>query len=163
MTIPTTLFAAACKGGGFLACPPGICIWKGTTDAAGNCSPTITGINDIWLIVAAVIEFCSRIAVLVAVFFVMYGGVKYITNHITSNPAPEELVKARRSIFNALIGCSGCHGGGWNSPIYCRRNQLMFNKLLGASLWFAAAIPMQGMVGKRARRAFQKLPPQFSA
>ena len=64
----------------------------GNTDAAGNCAPVMSGINDIWLIVAAIIEILTRIAVLVAVFFVMYGGVKYITSHITSNPAPEELV-----------------------------------------------------------------------
>ena len=104
MTIPTTLFAAACKGGGLLGLPTWYMYLEGATDAAGNCSPAITGINDIWLIVAAIIEILLRIAVLVAVFFVMYGGVKYITSHITSNPAPEELVKARRSIFNALIG-----------------------------------------------------------
>ena len=55
MTIPTTLFAAACKGGGLIGLPTWYMYLEGTT-AAGNCSPAITGINDIWLIVAAVIE-----------------------------------------------------------------------------------------------------------
>ncbi len=66
--------------------------------------PTIAGINDIWLIVAAIIEILLRIAVLVAVMFIIYGGFKYITSSMTSSPMPEELVRARRSIINALVG-----------------------------------------------------------
>lgn len=73
-------------------------------DDAGHCMPTIAGINDIWLIVAAIIEILLRIAVLVAVMFIIYGGFKYITSSMTSSPMPEELVRARRSIINALVG-----------------------------------------------------------
>lgn len=103
MIVPTT-FAAACSGGGFLGMPTWYMYLDSTIDGAGNCAPTMTGINDIWLVVAAIIEILLRVAVLIAIIFVMYGGFKYITSHITSSPAPEELVRARRSIFNALIG-----------------------------------------------------------
>ena len=83
----------------------------------------------------------------------MYGGVKCITSHITSNPAPEELVKARRSIFIAVGLLIAMVAAGAVQYIY-RRNQLMFNKLP----WLACGLPppyRAGMVGKRARRAYQ--------
>ena len=64
------------------------------------CTPTIAGLGDIWLIVAAAIEILLRIAGLVAVAMVIYGGVQYIT----SQGEPEQAKKARGTIIDALIG-----------------------------------------------------------
>lgn len=91
--------ANACGDGGF----PGFPTWYAylqTTNVDGNCTPTISGLNDIWLVVAAVIEILLRVAALVAVFFVIYGGVKYII----SQGNPDETTQARMTIINAMIG-----------------------------------------------------------
>jgi hypothetical protein len=73
----------------------------GETDpTSGACMPAIHGINDIWLIVAAIIEILLRIAALAAVIIIIYGGVQYIT----SQDNPESTSKARGTIINALLG-----------------------------------------------------------
>jgi hypothetical protein len=64
------------------------------------CIPQIRAINDVWLIVAAVVEMLLRIAALAAIGFVLYGGVMYIM----SQGEPEKTAKAKDTIFNALIG-----------------------------------------------------------
>jgi len=64
------------------------------------CTPQVTGLSDIWLIVAAAIEILLRVAAIAAVFMVIYGGVKYIT----SQGEPEATTKARGTIINALVG-----------------------------------------------------------
>jgi hypothetical protein len=57
-------------------------------------------LTDIWLIVAAIIEIALRIAAIVAVIFIIYGGFSYTT----SQGDPEGTAKARGTIVNALIG-----------------------------------------------------------
>jgi type IV secretion system pilin len=64
------------------------------------CSPSITNLSDIWLIVAAVIEMLLRIAALAAIAFVIVGAVKYVT----SQGEPEKTSKARSTIISALVG-----------------------------------------------------------
>ncbi|HVS58449.1 MAG TPA: hypothetical protein VHD60_01790 [Candidatus Saccharimonadales bacterium] len=63
-------------------------------------SPSIKGIGDIWLIVAAAINILLRLAALVAVFGVLYGGVLYVT----SQGEPEKNAKARSALVYALGG-----------------------------------------------------------
>ena len=58
------------------------------------------GITDIWLVVAAVIDILLRIAALVAVGFIVVGGVSYVT----SQGEPDRTKTALRTIINALIG-----------------------------------------------------------
>lgn len=53
-----------------------------------------------WLIGFAVIEILLRVAGLVAVGYVIYGGFRYIT----SQGEPDNLKNARNTIINALIG-----------------------------------------------------------
>lgn len=65
-----------------------------------NCQPTINSLSDIWLIVAAVIEILLRLASLVAVVFVIYGGIAFIV----SQGSPDQTTKARTTIIDALIG-----------------------------------------------------------
>lgn len=73
-----------------------------TTEVDGEtvCSPQLTGLADVWLIVLAVVEILLRLAVLVAVAFVLIGGFKFIT----SRGNPDKIQSARNSVQDALIG-----------------------------------------------------------
>jgi ABC-type Fe3+ transport system permease subunit len=95
----TQLFTnfAAIKCSHFLGFPT----WYEYIHASDSCSNIqITGINDIWLIVAAAIEILLRVAGIFAVAFVIYGGFQYIT----SQAEPEKVTRAKHTIINALIG-----------------------------------------------------------
>ena len=94
-------FGAVCPGGNFLLFPK----WykylpSSGLDANGLCTPQVNGLNDIWLIAAAVLEILLRIAALAAVGFVIYGSFEYIT----SQGEPDKTSKARSTILNAAIG-----------------------------------------------------------
>jgi ABC-type Fe3+ transport system permease subunit len=96
-----THFSAACPGGNFLVFPP----WykyldSNGVDGTGLCTPKIVGINDVWLILAAVIEILLRVAALAAIGFVIWGGFEYIT----SQGEPDKTNKARQTVINALVG-----------------------------------------------------------
>lgn len=94
-------FATVCSGGGFLGLPTWYEYLPGTTDSVTHlCTPQINGLMDIWLIVAAVIDILLRIAALVAVAFVIYGGFSYIT----SQGEPDKTSQARGTIISALVG-----------------------------------------------------------
>jgi len=56
--------------------------------------------SDISLILLAIVDDLLRVAGIVAIAMVLYSSVKFIT----SQGEPEEVVKARSSIINALIG-----------------------------------------------------------
>ena len=90
-----THFAAACKGGGFLGFPH----WYEYLPCNGGV-PALTNINDVWLVVAAIIEILLRIAGIVAIVLVIYGGIQYTT----SQGEPDKTTKARSTIINALTG-----------------------------------------------------------
>jgi hypothetical protein len=91
--------------GSFFGFPAWYKYLKGTTVAATDntpavCQPQISGLNDIWLIVAAVIEILLRLASLAAIAMIVWGGIQYIT----SQGEPDRTTKARNTIVNALIG-----------------------------------------------------------
>ncbi len=65
-----------------------------------SCHPKLAGISDIWKVVAAVIEILLRVATLIAIGFVVYGGVLYTV----SQAQPDKTKLALRTIINALIG-----------------------------------------------------------
>ncbi len=67
---------------------------------AGRCTPVFIFPNDIGKILLAIVEIMLRIAALVAVGFVIYGGFRYIL----SQGEPEQQNQARSTIINALIG-----------------------------------------------------------
>jgi len=73
---------------------------KDLTTGNNTCDVQIESLSDIWLIVAAVIEALLRVAALLSVVFVMYGGVSYIL----SQAEPEKTKKALGTIINAVIG-----------------------------------------------------------
>lgn len=66
---------------------------------AGN-GGKISNLNEIWLVGLAVFDDLLRVAGMVAVVFVIYGGVRYIT----SQGEPEATKAAQGTIINALIG-----------------------------------------------------------
>lgn len=91
---------AACSGGSFLGFPKWYAYLGSTTDYNGACTPAISNINDVWLIVAAIIEILLRVAGLAAVILVIYGGTQYMT----SQGEPDKTSKAKATILNAIIG-----------------------------------------------------------
>lgn len=99
-------FAAACtpSGGGLFGFPKWYKYLQGieSVDANSNivCSPHITSINDVWLIVAAVIDMLLRLAVLLAIGYVVYGGITYIR----SQGQPDQTAQAQKTILNAIVG-----------------------------------------------------------
>jgi hypothetical protein len=94
-------FADTCTlTGSFLGFPTWYSYLPGTTDANNVCSPQFTSLSDVWLIVAAIIEILLRLAALVAIVMVIYGGVEFITSQGES----EKAAKARSTVINALIG-----------------------------------------------------------
>lgn len=72
--------------------------------ATGRCE--ISGFNvlgsdsSFLLIALAIIDDLLRVAALVAVGFIIYGGITYVT----SQGAPDQTSKAQQTIINALIG-----------------------------------------------------------
>lgn len=65
-----------------------------------NGHPTISNINDVWLIVAAIIDILLRVGAILAVIFIIYGGIRYIT----SQGNPEQTNHAKNTILSAVIG-----------------------------------------------------------
>ena len=71
-----------------------------TQPSPPDCSITLNFPSDIWLIGLAVIDILLRLAGLVAIVSIIAAGVGYIT----SSGNPENAAKARRRIYNSLIG-----------------------------------------------------------
>ncbi len=65
-----------------------------------SCTAQLNSVSDIWLIVAAVIEILLRIATIVAIGFVVWGGIQFII----SQGEPDKTHRARSTVINALIG-----------------------------------------------------------
>ena len=93
-------FGAPCLGGDFFGFPKWYKYLEAADPKAKLCSPKLNGINDIYLVVAAVIEILLRVGALMAVGFIIYGGIQYLT----SQGEPEKTSKARGTIINSLIG-----------------------------------------------------------
>ena len=68
----------------------------------GKCEINITNWGQYWLIAVAGLDIVLRLAGMVAVAFIIWGGFTYIT----SQGEPEKLVEARKTIVNALIGAA---------------------------------------------------------
>lgn len=92
--------AAACSGGSFFGLPTWYKYLDSTTDRLGVCTPTFQFPSGVWLVGMAVIEILLRIGGLVAVAYVMYGSIRYITSQGES----EGVSAAKSTIMNALIG-----------------------------------------------------------
>lgn len=100
-----TRFAAPCSGGSFFGIPPWYKYLDGqvVVDAKTKiqtCTPQIHALNDVWLIVAAVVEILLHIAAIAAVVFIITGGVRFIL----SQGEPDKTKQALSTIINAAIG-----------------------------------------------------------
>jgi hypothetical protein len=95
------IFAVACKGGDFLGFPKWYKYLEGDVDPITKvCSPRLGSLDEIYLIVAAVIEVLLRVAALIAVAYVIWGGIEYMI----SQGDPDKTTRARKTILNAIIG-----------------------------------------------------------
>jgi hypothetical protein len=94
------LAAAPCGGGTFLGFAKWYKYLPGQADSNGLCTPQITGLNDIWLVGAAILEVMLQVAALLAVVMVIYGSASFIM----SRGEPDKTTQARHTLINALVG-----------------------------------------------------------
>lgn len=94
-----SVFAANCNSNFF-----GLVPWYKYIKTEADCSIKkfeVLGSNsDIPLVLLAVVDNLLRIAGLLAVIFIIYGSVQYIT----SQGSPDQTSKAQSTIINSLIG-----------------------------------------------------------
>jgi hypothetical protein len=64
------------------------------------CSPHLSSVGDVWLIGLAVVEIMLRVAVILAIIFVMIAGLKYVN----SRGNAEKTESAKKTLVDALIG-----------------------------------------------------------
>lgn len=69
-------------------------------DGTKTCTPVIDGIHNFWLIGLALVEILLRVAIIVAIIYIILGGVKLIT----SRGNADKLQGARNTIIDALTG-----------------------------------------------------------
>ena len=100
LTACTSTGSGSSSGSGFFSFPT----WYEYLCSSSNGNPQITNINDIWLIVLAIIDILLRVAAMIAVFYIIYGGIKFMT----SQGNPEEINKAKSTILSAVIGLIIC-------------------------------------------------------
>lgn len=110
ITPPLNTFAAACSKPTFLGIlKPWYQYLTLSTDQYGNCnianfngsSKQILGAHSpILLIALAILDDLIRIAAVVSVGFIIWGGIQYVI----SQGSPDATKKAQQTIINALIG-----------------------------------------------------------
>ncbi len=92
----------SCKEQSFFGLKP----WYSYLQTDGQCNPIKfnvlkpNGTSDFGLVALALIDDLLRIAGLVAVGYIIYGGILYVT----SQGSPDQTSKAQSTIQNALIG-----------------------------------------------------------
>ncbi|HSX30399.1 MAG TPA: hypothetical protein VLE99_00575 [Candidatus Saccharimonadales bacterium] len=106
---PLRLFAAVCPKPTFLGLKPWYQYLTVTQNSVTHActvtnfdsSPLGSGGNSPFLLIGlAILDDLLRIAAMVAVGYVIYGGIQYIT----SQGSPDATKKAQQTIINALIG-----------------------------------------------------------
>lgn len=93
-------FAQVCNNTSFFGLPTWYKYLEQVPNAAGCAQPVLNSIWDVWLVAAAVLEMLVRIAAMIAVAFIVWGGIKYIT----SKGDPNSTKTAQATIINALVG-----------------------------------------------------------
>ncbi|HEX8227372.1 MAG TPA: pilin [Candidatus Saccharimonadales bacterium] len=97
-----TTFAASCNSTGFFGLKP----WYHYLETDGNCNIVNfnvldpKGTSDVLLILLALTDDLLRISGLVAIAFVIYGGIQYLT----SEGSPDATQRAQNTIKNSLVG-----------------------------------------------------------
>jgi hypothetical protein len=103
------VFAAGCNTGNFFGIPP----WYKYLVISGRMTVNSTtgvcelvgnfqwrGGGDVVLVGLALVDMALRVAGMVAVGFVIWGGIQYLT----SDGSPDQTKSAQQTIINALIG-----------------------------------------------------------
>lgn len=93
-------FGAACASKGVPILPPWYKYIDGTTDATGHCTLNFTFPEDMGLVGLAVFEILLRLAALIAVGYIIYGGI----NYMISQGEPDKVNGAKQTVINALVG-----------------------------------------------------------
>jgi Type IV secretion system pilin len=102
------LFAATCRGSNntffglptwyrYLSKERGI---QGAVDDKCRLEISIDSLQDIWLIGLGILDILLRIVGMVAIGFVIYGGIQYLT----SQGEPDRTKAALSTIINAFVG-----------------------------------------------------------
>jgi len=94
-----THFAACTADSSFFSIPTWYKYLK-PHDVQGVCTVTFVFPDSIPLVALAVVDILLRIAALIAVGFVIYGGIRYTT----SQGEPQATASARETIIGALVG-----------------------------------------------------------
>jgi hypothetical protein len=87
-------------GGSLLGFPTWYKYLCTSKDASGSTTVALTDVSDVWLVVLAIIEFLTRLAVLLSIGLVIRGGIKMLM----SQGEPEKIASSRSIIINSLIG-----------------------------------------------------------
>ncbi len=96
----TSTSSGSCANKGISILPTWYKYIDGTIDETGHCTLNFTFPDDIGAVLLALIEILLRIAAIVSVFYVIYGGFLYMT----SQGEPDRATAARTTIINAVIG-----------------------------------------------------------
>lgn len=95
-----TNFAAACETKGIGILPSWYKYLKSEEDTTGRCSVVFVFPDDIGTVLLAIVEILLRLGVYVAIGFVIYGGILYMT----SQGEPDKAANAQKTLLNAVIG-----------------------------------------------------------
>lgn len=98
-TLISTIASTSCAQSSFLSFPTWY-EYLPSNGTNGACSPQLTSLSDIWLILAAVIEILLRIATILTVMYVIYGGIQYVMSQGT----PDKVTKSKNTIMNGFVG-----------------------------------------------------------
>ena len=94
-------FAATCENPpNFFGFPTWYQYLPGKENVNGRCEITSFGIADIPFVFLALVDIALRVAALVAVGYIIYGGVQFIIAQGES----DKVKKGRQTIINAVIG-----------------------------------------------------------
>ena len=93
-------FAAGCQKQGIPILPSWYKYIDGDVDSTGQCDLQFTFPDDIGALLLAVVEILLRLGAIVAVGFIIYGGILYMT----SQGEPDKAAGAQKTLINAVVG-----------------------------------------------------------
>lgn len=74
--------------------------WYRGLQVDSDCHPVFTNLDEIWMVVANVLDILLRLSAILAVVFIIYGGIRYIVSQGNS----DQLQAAKQIITYAVIG-----------------------------------------------------------